>query len=121
MPARCRTSTRHWPSSCSRPRSIELEKHLGPADIEDIESFVHGRRGYEVCAWPIEKLVTELLADPERRAKLTPADRQLLTRRLLDKQTWPALCAEFKLDGQKMARRRVREAVARAWQLWERP
>ena len=59
----------HWPSLRAGPlRDIDsalaeylqpaatprLEKTLTQADIEDIESYVHGQRGYEVCAWPID-------------------------------------------------------------------
>ncbi|MFP3873132.1 MAG: tRNA(Met) cytidine acetyltransferase TmcA [Thiohalophilus sp.] len=98
---------------------VQPQPTLTRADREDIDSFVHGLRGYEVCAWPLEKLVTRLFARPECAARLDPADRQLLTRRIVDKCDWPTLCDEFKLKGQKTARRCLREAVHRAWQLWE--
>ncbi|MDZ7660801.1 tRNA(Met) cytidine acetyltransferase TmcA [Thiohalophilus sp.] len=123
----------HWPSLRAGPlRDLEpaLATRLQPsdpaqpqttltrADREDIDSFVHGLRGYEVCAWPLEKLITRLFASPECAARLDPTDRQLLARRIVDKCDWPTLCDEFKLKGQKTARRRLREAVHRAWQLW---
>ncbi|TDX98141.1 tRNA(Met) cytidine acetyltransferase TmcA [Thiohalophilus thiocyanatoxydans] len=92
------------------------QQALTDADREDIDSFVHGLRGYEVCAWPLEKLITRLLATPEYAERLDPTDRQLLTRRIVDKCDWPTLCDEFKLKGQKHARQRLREAARRAWQ-----
>lgn len=103
------------PSSISR-----LEKTLTQADIEDIESYVYGQRGYEVCAWPIEKLVSMLLMDTSRNSLLDSENRQLLTRKVIEKQDWSALCTEFNLDGQKAARRQLRDAVVKAWQLWEK-
>jgi len=99
------------------PGPAQPQQALTDADREDIDSFVHGLRGYEVCAWPLEKLITRLLANPEYAARLDPTDRQLLTRRIVDKCDWPTLCDEFKLKGQKTARQRLREAVHKAWQL----
>lgn len=126
----------HWPALRAGPlqdlspaladqlqpaASVKLEATLNAADREDIDSFVHGLRGFEVCAWPIEKLLRALLADPARSRQLAADDRSLLIRRVVDKQDWPAISREFKLAGQKAARLRLREAVGRAWQLWEKP
>ncbi len=101
------------------PVSASPEPDLNRADREDIDSFVHGQRGYEVCAWPIEKLIARLREHPHLLQRLDAADQQLLLRKVVDKCDWPTLCAEFKLEGQKAARRQLRQALRRAWQRWQ--
>ncbi|MFO8024696.1 tRNA(Met) cytidine acetyltransferase TmcA [Thiohalophilus sp.] len=95
------------------------ERELNNADREDIDSFVHGQRGYEVCAWPIEKLIARVQENPDLFGRLNSADQQLLIHKVVNKCDWPTLCRTFKLEGQKAARRQLRQAVRRVWQQWQ--
>lgn len=101
------------------PACHPMAHELNNADREDIDSFVHGQRGYEVCAWPIEKLIARVRENPHLFEQLDTIDRQLLMCKVVDKCDWPTLCRTFKLDGQKAARRQLRQAVRRAWQQWQ--
>ncbi|MDR9436203.1 MAG: GNAT family N-acetyltransferase [Thiohalophilus sp.] len=101
------------------PVTSPVERELNSADQEDIDSFVNGERGYEVCAWPIEKLIARMRENPDIFERLEAVDQQLLMHKVVDKCDWPTLCRTFKLDGQKAARRQVRQAVRRAWQQWQ--
>ncbi|MDY6979695.1 MAG: GNAT family N-acetyltransferase [Pseudomonadota bacterium] len=101
------------------PATVPGEWELNSADREDIDSFVHGQRGYEVCAWPIEKLIARMRENPALFDQLDTSDQQLLLCKVVDKCDWPTLCRTFKLDGQKAARRQLRQAAGRAWQRWQ--
>lgn len=96
------------------------EEALTEADHQDIRSFIYGQRGYEVCAWPIEKLIRQLFADPKQAVCLSPVIRKLLSLRVLQKHNWKTIIAELQLDGRKSALQLMRQAVRQAYTLVER-
>ncbi len=121
---------RHLPSLLADPlRDLDTElvsqllagtpsardETLSEADHQDIRSFIYGQRGYEVCAWPIEKLTRQLFADPVRSACLSPATRKLLNLRVLQKHNWKVVIAELQLEGKKSAVQLMRQAVRQAY------
>jgi tRNA(Met) cytidine acetyltransferase len=89
---------------------------LTEADQQDIRSFIYGRRGYEVCAWPIEKLVRQLFAEPTQLACFSPDIRNLLSLRVLQKHDWKAVIAQLELKGKKAALQLMRQAVHLAYE-----
>jgi len=92
------------------------DEDLTDADQQDIRSFIYGQRGYEVCAWPIEKLVRQLFAEPAQLSCFSPDVRKLLSLRVLQKHDWKTVVTQLNLKGQKTALQLMRQAVRLAYE-----
>jgi len=95
---------------------VTRDEDLTDADQQDIRSFIYGQRGYEVCAWPIEKLVRQLFAEPAQLACFSPDVRKLLSLRVLQKHDWKTVVTQLELKGQKAALQLMRQAVRLAYE-----
>lgn len=89
-------------------RSIEADDAaLSAQDWRDIDSFVRGARGYAICQVPLRKLV-QLAQDG---APLSAAQRELIRRKLLLCEPWPALVSALGFAGRAQAIDALRVAI----------
>jgi tRNA(Met) cytidine acetyltransferase len=84
--------------------SLELDAQ----DRRDVESFVRGWRGYEVCQVALRKRVAAM-ADT---APLSAVQRELLLAKVVRRQSWEQIVAAFGYNGRAQALAALREAVA---------
>lgn len=81
---------------------------LDAQDRRDVDSFVQGWRGYEVCQVALRKLVVETIDS----APLSAAQRELLQRKILRRESWDALVAALGYSGRGAALGALRAVVA---------
>jgi len=81
---------------------------LSAQDERDVESFVQGWRGYEVCQVAVRKLVQETIS----RAALDVKQQELLQRKVLQREPWQSVIATLDYSGRAEALRALRMAVA---------
>lgn len=81
---------------------------LSAQDWRDVESFVRGWRGYEVCQVALRKLVRAVI-DNEA---LDTEERELLHRKVLRHEPWEAVIAALGYSGRAEALMALREAAA---------
>ncbi len=84
--------------------SLELDAQ----DRRDVESFVRGWRGYEVCQVALRKLA----ANVPQAAPLSAAQRDLLHCKIMQRQPWERIVAAFGFSGRAQALAALRAAVA---------
>lgn len=82
---------------------------LDAQDRRDVESFVRGWRGYEVCQVALRKWVAQALAGGA--PGLSAPQRALLEAKVLRGEPWPDLVAAFGYSGRAQALAALREAV----------
>lgn len=90
---------------------------LSAQDRRDVESFVQGWRGYEVCQVAVRKLVHAAID----AAGLETAQRELLRRKVLQHEPWEKVIAALGYSGRAQALEELRAAAAgclaaRPWQ-----
>jgi len=87
---------------------VEQNPELDAQDWRDVESFVRGWRGYEVCQLALAKLVRQkigqLLVDKKHK--------ELLQRKVLHQQGWPEVIAALGYRGHAEALAELRQAMA---------
>jgi tRNA(Met) cytidine acetyltransferase len=83
--------------------SLELDAQ----DRRDVESFVRGWRGYEVCQVALRKLA----ANVPQAAPLSAAQRDLLHGKIMQRQSWERIVAAFGFSGRAQALAALRAAV----------
>ncbi|WP_421621484.1 tRNA(Met) cytidine acetyltransferase TmcA [Alkalilimnicola ehrlichii] len=81
-------------------------------DWEDLRAFAASERIFEACLPALRRWTLWLLADPERAARLTPAERHALILRLLQHRDWSETARVLSLPGRRQVTGLLREAVA---------
>ncbi len=81
---------------------------LDAQDWRDVESFVQGWRGYEVCQVALRKRALSLPAT----TRLTARQHELLLCKIVQRQPWVQIVAAFGYSGRAQALAALREAVA---------
>lgn len=82
---------------------------LSAQDWCDVESFVQGWRGYEVCQVAVRKLVQAMI----NSTALDVKQQVLLRRKVLQRESWETVIAALDYSGRAQALAALREAAAR--------
>jgi len=91
------------------PPSDDLD--LSPEDFDDLLALAFGPRIYDAAVGPCWKLVMRAMSDARYGAALTPATRDLLIAKVLDKRGWTELTESFGFGDLTSAMRAFREAM----------
>jgi tRNA(Met) C34 N-acetyltransferase TmcA len=92
---------------------------LTDRDWQDIVSFIHGARGYEVNSVPLWKLTCLALTDTGCNMDLTQADLTLLIAKVLQKRSWSDVVTATGLRGHKQALANLRLTVEKLCQYYK--
>lgn len=96
----------------------DLPVTLTERDWQDIDSFIHGARDYEVNCVPLWKLACLALTDASCNAELTETDLSVLIAKVLQKRTWAEVVALTGLPGHKQALAHLRQTMAKLYQCY---
>lgn len=105
----------HLPSLLEEPlKDIEIDivtnlqireanqcQQLSLIDIQDLESFAYGHRGYDFCSYAIQKLIISQPIKTLVIPSLGKKDQQLLQHKVTDKQPIDYVVALLRLTGKK--------------------
>lgn len=86
---------------------LEMDEH----DWRDVVAFAFALRGYEAAQAAIERLVALAFADAETVAGLQVEERDLLTRKVLQRRDWAATVGALGLAGRQECLDRLRAAL----------
>jgi len=92
-----------------QPDNSELKLEIG--DWQELVSFAHSNRGYDVCLAAIQLLITQTVGEPHWQALSRP-QQQLLLMKVLQQRSWHDVVAALQLTGRNSAVKLLREAVA---------
>lgn len=86
------------------------KKKLTDIDNQDLQSFIHYSRNYELCISAINKLV--LFEKNRVEEKSFPEDFQkVLKAKIFNKKDWKEIAVEMKLNGKEAARLLLKKAI----------
>lgn len=82
-------------------------------DCLDVEAFIQGQRNYETCLLALRKKVFLNLHCLKAGGGLSLLERNLLVKKVIQKESWPSVVRTLPLNGKKPAQQLLRQAVAK--------
>jgi len=96
-------------------KSDENNMQLNERDDDDLKSFIHYSRNYELCIAAINKLV--LLEQKIINNNTYPVElKKIIVDKVYNKKDWKTIAGEMQLNGKKAARRLFKEAVIQLYE-----
>ena len=93
----------------------EKNLQLNERDDDDLKSFIHYSRNYELCIAAINKLV--LLEQKTINNNTYPVEfKRIIVDKVHNKKDWKNIAGEMQLDGKKAARQLFKEAVIQLYE-----
>ncbi|WP_455207862.1 tRNA(Met) cytidine acetyltransferase TmcA [Kaarinaea lacus] len=86
---------------------------LSTEEWNDITSFATASRGYEINAYPIHKLVSQLISNYEIDSICSFDEKCLLVKKVLQRQSWQEITQALGYSGKHEATQRLRDTLAK--------